>query len=452
MDPPIKLNLWVSHAQYIITTRRARKTMEPWKYQRLLISHPECGGITTGSWNLYVYFMLHNEPLMPPSAVAGRDLSSIINTKVEGMPCPAPIALPHLVREVIEVRPKTYHGGGLLPWGCFDGKIVAPCIFSRTGWVRRKLTGGEVLKALDIPDELEAMLTSLQVKSICSDTTLIPLKVATALIDAIPSAHNLGSSLLSSECKRTKLLVESTAKSEYSASQSAVESPAALSPDDEGRIAKATKADDAVVPEYLWDRQLSPTLDPILIKKLRYLRRFALRWWKLHLEKEFFQWFSLAYPDLNITDLIHKTCNPSVWPAAVYRDWEAGMDCLRRIHAAEWWEWTDGSRPFYWRWPLEYQTIIRDGLPIWELSELPKCFVPQQAARIRYMHLAMKRKLATVRNRRYIIPGTVRSLTSLFSVPKGDTDIRLVYDGTKSGLNKAVWAPWFPLPTIEAHL
>jgi len=27
-----------------------------------------------------------------------------------------------------------------------------------------------------------------------------------------------------------------------------------------------------------------------------------------------------------------------------------------------------------------------------------------------------------------------------------------VYDGTKSGLNRAVWAPWFPLPTVEAHL
>jgi hypothetical protein len=64
----------------------------------------------------------------------------------------------------------------------------------------------------------------------------------------------------------------------------------------------------------------------------------------------------------------------------------------------------------------------------------------------------MQKKLLVVRNRRYIIPGTVKSLTSLFSVPKGDTDIRLVYDGTKSGLNRAVWAPWFPLPTIEAHL
>lgn len=46
----------------------------------------------------------------------------------------------------------------------------------------------------------------------------------------------------------------------------------------------------------------------------------------------------------------------------------------------------------------------------------------------------------------------MRSLTSLFAVPKGVMDIRLVYDGNKSGLNKAVLAPWLPLPTIHEHL
>ena len=28
----------------------------------------------------------------------------------------------------------------------------------------------------------------------------------------------------------------------------------------------------------------------------------------------------------------------------------------------------------------------------------------------------------------------------------------MVYDGTKSGLNAVMWAPWFPLPTVESHL
>jgi hypothetical protein len=46
----------------------------------------------------------------------------------------------------------------------------------------------------------------------------------------------------------------------------------------------------------------------------------------------------------------------------------------------------------------------------------------------------------------------VTSLMSFFSVPKEENDIRMVYDETKSGLNSILWAPWFPLPTIEMHL
>ena len=36
----------------------------------------------------------------------------------------------------------------------------------------------------------------------------------------------------------------------------------------------------------------------------------------------------------------------------------------------------------------------------------------------------------------------------MFDVVKKD-DIRMVYDGSKSGLNDALWAPWFALPTIN---
>ncbi len=52
----------------------------------------------------------------------------------------------------------------------------------------------------------------------------------------------------------------------------------------------------------------------------------------------------------------------------------------------------------------------------------------------------MKKKLEKVRRLRYIILGPVK-LTSFFSVPKGENDIRMVYDGTKSGLNDSMWAP-----------
>ena len=33
-------------------------------------------------------------------------------------------------------------------------------------------------------------------------------------------------------------------------------------------------------------------------------------------------------------------------------------------------------------------------------------------------------------------------------VPKGDSDIRMVYDGSKSSLNKALYCYWFSLPKV----
>jgi hypothetical protein len=68
------------------------------------------------------------------------------------------------------------------------------------------------------------------------------------------------------------------------------------------------------------------------------------------------------------------------------------------------------------------------------------------------MKKAMVQKLLKVKERRYFEKGLVTGLTSFFAVPKGEEDIRMVYDGTASGLNEALWAPWFTLPTVESHL
>jgi hypothetical protein len=62
-------------------------------------------------------------------------------------------------------------------------------------------------------------------------------------------------------------------------------------------------------------------------------------------------------------------------------------------------------------------------------------------------------KLLKVRKRGYISAGMVESLTAFFAVPKGIDDIRLVYDGSVSGLNLSIWVPRFFLPTsIGTHL
>jgi hypothetical protein len=62
----------------------------------------------------------------------------------------------------------------------------------------------------------------------------------------------------------------------------------------------------------------------------------------------------------------------------------------------------------------------------------------------------MGTKLMTVFARRHFEYGLILSLTSFFSVPKGDTDIRMVYNGTSSGMNAHLWAPWLALLKIYA--
>ena len=63
-------------------------------------------------------------------------------------------------------------------------------------------------------------------------------------------------------------------------------------------------------------------------------------------------------------------------------------------------------------------------------------------------HLAGK--IDKLESRGYLETGEALSLLNHFAVPKGDADIRTVFDGTKSGLNDALFANWFPLPQVKA--
>jgi hypothetical protein len=117
-----------------------------------------------------------------------------------------------------------------------------------------------------------------------------------------------------------------------------------------------------------------------------------------------------------------------------------------------WWNWDSGSALFFWRWPEEFRLEARDGTPIRISGELPQNRHPQSIERVQFMHDKMMLKIENVRAKGYIAPGRVASLTGFFAVPKGESDIRMVYDATASGLNDSLWAPSFGLPTVDATL
>ena len=94
-------------------------------------------------------------------------------------------------------------------------------------------------------------------------------------------------------------------------------------------------------------------------------------------------------------------------------------------------------------------------------GDLPVCIQKQNSSDAGSFK-KVKKKRVKVLSRGYIsLNSKVKSLTHFFPVPKTwkvvdskrvPDHIRIVIDATRSGLNKAVWAPWFPMPTVVSRL
>ena len=132
---------------------------------------------------------------------------------------------------------------------------------------------------------------------------------------------------------------------------------------------------------------------------------------------------------------------------------EAGFDAIRRCANSSWFEWLEGSAPLFWNWPQEYQRGVRDGQPHYITGSFGTPYLrPQSKHKDPAKHELMRAKVVKVRRLGYIKAGKVESGTSFFSVDKGATDIRMVYNGTSCGLNDILYAPHFGLPTVRATL
>ena len=156
----------------------------------------------------------------------------------------------------------------------------------------------------------------------------------------------------------------------------------------------------------------------------------------------------------------HKRADPKKRAASandprfdLHKDLTVGRDALSRLANSSWWSWDQGSTLFFWRWPARHRKAIRDGTKLFVKRELlPHYFKRQLWPSDQSQRAKMAEKIEKVRSRGYILPGEVNSLTGFFAVPKGEDDIRIVYDATACGLNAALWAPNFALPTIDSVL
>ena len=329
-----------------------------------------------------------------------------------------------------------------------------PSVFSPTGLVERKLVAKELASALDFPSVLVKDASDGEIdKWINAVGPPFKTRIQTVrLIQDFISQDRFEDTSMHGKTECLKPAHEPRMKADdeehlpdemddVDSNDLFIEERA------EDRNLKATKADDAAIPYELWNDRIldnfgltSPTDRARGIHALDWIRHGMLKFWKRRVAKDFWNWWSRSQGSM--TDQEKKTTIA------------AGLCALRHSALASWWDWDEGSSPFFWRMPDPgWMVDMRDGVkPMW--IGPPPSYRKSQRPNADPAHLALeKKKIGKVRRRGYIAPTAgIRSLTSFFSVPKGPTDIRMVYDGTKSGPNDSLLAPWFGLATVDSML
>jgi len=208
-------------------------------------------------------------------------------------------------------------------------------------------------------------------------------------------------------------------------------------PSDALNVDVAVKADSAEVNTAMWG---IGGQSPAAVAARAVMQRGMHRWWHRKLRTEAWAWLKARKPAPRNEDECEQ----------YRRNTAAIIDCLSRAGGSTWFEWNDGSRLFFWRWPAEWQREARDGLASFKLyTPAAKPFARVVKVE-RWMQDLMNEKLRKFVKRRYIRPTpgvTPRVSVVYFPVKKGADDIRVVWSETEVGVNDAVFAPTFFLPT-----
>ena len=126
-----------------------------------------------------------------------------------------------------------------------------------------------------------------------------------------------------------------------------------------------------------------------------------------------------------------------------------GIKAIKKVVNNSWFEWDNGSSMLFWKWLYNSRKCVTKCDRSWVIKNLPKTWgspwLPSK-----YVERAKSiEKVAKLINIYYLEDGFVKSLTGYFAVPKGEQDISVVYNASKSMLNDALWAPNCGLPIIK---
>lgn len=442
--------------------------------EKWTLEHWKVGGVTDAESSIVRWYSKTPgaRRWMANASSPARDLRSVLKAGEPGKPACKPRSVPrHSLERVMFLRPTEVFSAGLYP-SKVSGKLpLVRTTYNGDTWVSRELTPSEILLLKDIPEPIALLISRKEEYQMMTrklyDSCKVPLKSLDAML--MPILRNELEQAFPEEDKmledkrvgledkgllRVQPVFEWTreirTREELDEEEADCRTPSELVDLLKQRVIEAqsegrSKRSDYEMPsETIWDVRALPhcrirenersTIQLNWRKAFLCLRTCMLRRWKRNMRREIREYREV------IGELESAT-----------RDAEALKDCEMRVEEATLWGWDGGSRPFFWRWPKELQTSIRDGFRLW-IKPMDISWNEPQPKPNERNRLLMQKKIEDIRKKKYLVPGTVASLIRFFGVPKGEDDIRMVYDGTKSGLNDALWAPWFPLPTASTHL
>ena len=392
-------------------------------------SHSSIGGVTKGG-----YVLVYN--LLPVSSVK-QELTRKVSRNLES------VIKPDLRCASMSSSPLDVHDVGA---GCLDINVYhspaqliklfrVPCVFKSSGWGLRNLQPEEIGSAMDLPPGLlDAFAHSIR-KGTFALEDFLSLPPVKSLQFALSVCLGIGMNAASPTQPSVETSAMSTPVFDSAWQQRLAE-----------RHTKAVKADDADVEVDIWNRAVLEPFGTTYSEDkhgslFEFLRRTMSRRYKLNVLRSFVRYMLATYGFLHGDEL----CISPAFRA----DWEAGVEALNRVAKSTFWAWDGGSSVLFWRWPIEIRRECRDGCDIFVKGRLPR-YTRKQRLPVDAMERSLLiAKVEKVRSKGYITDGLVKSLTSFFAVPKGDSDIRVVYDLTACGLNEALWAPSFWMPTVD---
>ena len=455
------------------------QTFTRWKK----LKHSEVGGVTMSQWLIGISIP-NTTPNLPDleSLIASfglqRRLLDVVKPTEKGRFISITNEVPHVPYQVELAQ---------LPNRLFK----LPSVFSHSGWVQRTLSIKELGSVIDLPelfvskvvdaltDDLEKELELLHCFFEGSTPPLKIIQVGKTILDYLESPKDADRSIESVGRADSTCSTHTTGLIDFRSQSTDIDCNSVS--DSASRYLalygqKAAKDDNATVPVELWNGYLfekhlpsiryDPHVHGTALETLR--NKFALRIYWSNVSRSFFKylratygkdWATFYFSNRSILkSRKRKREGMRLTPSRVrvlknlHKDLDVGLDGLRRVLNGTWWEWNQGSTLFFWRWPIAIRKAARDGVPVFVEGKLPRYRRKQRLPSAPYMKERMIEKLKKVTQRKYLENGSVLSLINCFAVPKGQEDIRLVYDGTKSGLNSAVWAPNFFMPSPDSAL